>query len=203
MKYTAHLTMAVVALLVASELCHADDYYAYIERWATGTLTSGEPFDSWRIHVVIPEGDDWRASEAVAWLGSGPTWYYNWDAGFVPGDPELFLSFPDAEFATLITSPRLYPNSMTEGQLITQEVVAHEPTLFWALWADLYVDPSADYVVWQGTVVNPITAAYGTIDFYYTTALELDPQYFTFVIPEPASSLLLVLGACTLLRRRG
>lgn len=200
MRCVRHLAMLVAAILLTSEVCRADTF-AYIECWASGTLTTGEAFESWRIHVVIPEEDDWRGSEADAWLAGGPTWYYNWDAGFVPEDPDVFLSFPDAEFATFVTSPHLYPNSTNEGELVRAEAL-HDPTHLFEGWVDLYIDPPGDYVVFQGTVLNPVAGPYGTIDFWYGTALEPDAHAYTFVIPEPTTGALLALGACTLLRRQ-
>ena len=170
-----------------------------IERWATGTLTTGDPFESWRIHVVVPEGDDWIASELQGWLTGGPTWYRNLDAGRIP-DPNLFSIYPDAEFSTYSTSPHLYPNSDLLGELYEVPAV-FEPTHIFLGWADGYFDTDGDYVVFQGTVINPVTDIYGSIEFAYNTLL--DPvQYYTFVIPEPSCGALLALGVCCLARRR-
>ena len=153
---------------------------------------------------MIPDGDDWRASGIDAWLTGGPTWYYNWEAGGHPPDPDLFDTYPDAEFATYYTSPHFYPNSpLADSDLIFTPDGVYDPTyLHVSSWGDHYDDGAGDYVVWQGTVANPIAGAYGSIEFFHTTALQLDPHYYTFVIPEPATSMLLVLGACTLLRRQ-
>jgi hypothetical protein len=199
MTYTKRL-IAVMGTLAASAACHGDSL-AYIERWATGTLTTGEPFESWRIHVVVPDGDDWLASGIDGWLWDGPTWYYNYDAGLIP-DPDVFHIYPDAEFATYFTTPRNYPNSDVGGAMGLTADGVHEPTfLHLSAWWDDTFDTNGDYVVWQGTVLNPIPEVYGSIQFVYQTWLE-PPQWHTFVIPEPASAALLALGAGTLLRRR-
>ena len=67
---------------------------------------------------------------------------------------------------------------------------------------DQYPKVYGDYVVWQGTVLNPIPADYAYIQFDYVTWLEQYSHWQTFVIPEPASAVLLALGAGVLLRRR-
>jgi hypothetical protein len=189
-----------MVVLAASGLCRADSF-AYIERWATGTLTTGEPFESWRIHVVVPDGDDWVVSSIDGWLTGGPTWYYD-PEGFPIPRPDLFGTYPDLEFVTYFTTPHLYPNSdLLGGMGMTADGVLEPTFLHLGGWFDRTFDTDGDYVVWQGTVLNPIAEAYGSIEFAYGT--ELDPlRSYTFVIPEPGSALLLALGAALLLRRR-
>ncbi len=200
----AFSTMAV-ALSVASVWrgnlpCHADSF-AYIERWATGTLTTGEPFESWRIHVVVPDGDDWIVSGIDGWLTGGPTWYYNHDAGAIPNP--RFFTVPDGEFGTYWTSPHSYPNSDLFYGIGCTLDLALEPTfVHLGGWWDQTFDTNGDYVVWQGTVLNPIPEIYGSIEFSYRTWLELYDHYVTFVIPEPTTAALLALGTLPLLRRR-
>jgi hypothetical protein len=196
MRYIKGAIVLVIATSAVA-LCRADSF-AYIERWASGTLTTGEPFESWRIHVVIPDGDDWQASELTAQLTGGPTWYYNFNAGYIP-DPDLFPTYPDAEFTTHLTSPHLYPNSDLEGEIVETPPI-YLPEHIFITWADLYFDTDDDYVVFQGTVLNPIGGAYGTLDFHYSTLY--DDEFSTFVIPEPATVTLLALCAYHLLRRR-
>jgi len=58
-----------------------------------------------------------------------------------------------------------------------------------------------DYVVFQGTVLNPIAGHYGTIHFSYFTLLPPYGHYYAFVMPEPASGILLALGLWSLKRR--
>jgi len=191
---------SVYAPATGGALCRADSY-AYIERWASGTLTTGDPFESWRIHVVIPDGDDWTGSAIDGWLTGGPTWYYDPVAGLMPC-PDLFEIYPDAEFATYFTTPFLHPNSDVGGSIITSADGVFEPTfLHLGAWAADALAGSGDYVLFQGTVLNPIPDIYGSIEFAYGTLLE-PPHYYTFVIPEPASGVLLALCAWSLLRRR-
>jgi hypothetical protein len=199
MKYMKHLTV-IVAALAASALCHASSS-AYIERWATGTLTTGEPFESWRIHVVVPDGDDWLMSAIDGWLWDGPTWYYNHDAGVIPNPS--FFTVPDGEFATYWTSPHSYPNSdLLYGVSWTMDLMLEPTFVHLGGWWDDTFDTNGDYVVWQGTVLNPIPDIYGSIQFVYVTWLEQYSHWQTFVMPEPATAALLALGACALVRRR-
>jgi hypothetical protein len=201
----AGLSVLVVAVSVASAwrgsaLCRADSF-AYIERWATGTLTTGEEFESWRIHVVVPDGDDWVVSGIDGWLWDGPTWYYNHAAGVIPNPS--FFTVPDGEFGTYWTSPHFYPNSDLWGGLSGTMDLVLEPTfVHLGGWFDQTFDTNGDYVVWQGTVLNPTPEVYGSIEFGYATVLEAYPHWHTFVIPEPATAVLLALGAWALLRRR-
>jgi len=198
MRYIKDGIVLVIATSAAA-LCRADSF-AYIDLWATGTLTTGEDFESWRIHVVVPDGDDWVGSAIDGWLTSGPTWYYDPAAGFI-ARPDLFDVYPDAEFGTYFTVPEFYPNSDLWGGFGMSADGVFEPTyLHLGAWGGALVG-SGDYVVFQGTVVNPIPDIYGTIEFAYDTLLE-PPQYYTFVIPEPATGALLALCACCLLRRR-
>jgi hypothetical protein len=198
MRCVKHLAVAMV-VLTASALCRADSF-AYIERWATGTLTTGEDFESWRVHVVVPDADDWVLSGIDGWLWSGPTWYYNDDAGVIPNP--RFLTVPDGEVGTYWTSPHSYPNSGLWGGVSCTFDLALEPTfVHLSTWWDETFDTNGDYVVWQGSVLDPIPEVYGSIEFAYGTLLEPEPHWYTFVIPEPASALLLALGAGLLLRR--
>jgi hypothetical protein len=177
------------------------DSFAYIERWATGTLTTGEPFESWRIHVVVPDGDDWVTSSIDGWLTGGPTWYYNFEAGLVP-NPHFF-TVPDGEFGTYWTSPHDYPNSDDWGNVYKTMDGVYEPTfVHLGGWWDYTSDTDGDYVVWQGTVLNPNPQAYGSVEFAYGTELEPPAHWYTFEIPEPATAVPLALGAALLLRRR-
>ena len=186
-----HLGVIVVAL-AGGALCRADTF-AYIERWASGTLTTAEPFESWRIHVVVPDGDYWKASELEGWLSGGPTWYYNWDAGFIP-DPNLFPTYPDTEFTTYCTAPDLYPNSdLIDGEFLWDGYGDETWNCFF--WVGGSPDTDGDRVVFQATVLNPIPDHYGTIEFNYVTDLEPFGHPYTFLIPEPASGVLLALVA--------
>jgi hypothetical protein len=200
MRHLEYLTAVVVGTL-GSALCPADSF-AYIERWASGTLTTGEPFESWRVHVVVPDGDDWIASGIDGWLTGGPTWYYD-PVGSVIPRPDLFDTYPDAEFATYFTSPHFYPNSNLWGGVSMTMDGVYEPTfIHLGGWCDDTFDTNGDYVVWQGTVLNPIPEIHGSIEFVYVTWLDQYVHWYTFVIPEPATAVLLALGAAISLRRR-
>lgn len=188
-------------ILAASAALGRAEPYAYIERWATGTLTTGEEFESWRIHVVVPDGDDWVASSIDGWLTGGPTWYED-PTGVTPR-PDLFPEYPDAEFATYWTTPHLYPNSdLVDGVGMTADLVLEPTYLDLGGWFDTTFDTDGDYVVWQGTVLNPVADTYGTIEFAYATHPEPFVEYLTFLIPEPGSGLLLLAPGACLLRRR-
>ena len=71
MRYIKHFAV-IIAAIPATALCRADSF-AYIERWASGPLTTNVTFESWRIHVVVPDGDDWLASGIDGWTTGGPT----------------------------------------------------------------------------------------------------------------------------------
>jgi hypothetical protein len=194
-----HLTVVVV-IIAGSALCRADSF-AYIDLWASGTLTTGEPFESWRIHVVIPDGDDWIGSGIDGWLTGGSTWCYDPEAELMPR-PDLFELYPDAEFSTYFTTAHSYPNSDGVYEMWTTADGVFEATfLHQGAWGDYTFDTDGDYVVFQGTVLNPVPETYGSIQFVYDTVLE-DPYCCTFVIPEPATGVLLALSACCLARRR-
>jgi len=190
---------AVMVVLTGSALGRAESG-AYIERWASGTLTTGEDFESWRIHVVVPDGDDWGTSAIDGWLTGGATWYLEWPVGGPP-DPVLFPTHPDSEFAYYYTSPHLYPNSEELGSVTITADGRHEPTyVHLGGWSDYTFDTNGDYVVWQGTVLDPAPDVYGRIEFDYVTRQSW--AAYTFLIPEPATLGLLALGACVLRRRR-
>lgn len=61
MRYANRFTVITVAPATGA-LCHADPFVC-VERWASGTLTTGEEFESWRIHVVVPDGQSWGRSQ--------------------------------------------------------------------------------------------------------------------------------------------
>jgi hypothetical protein len=192
--------VSVYAPATGGGLCRADSF-AYIERWAGGTLTTGDPFESWRIHVVVADGDDWTGAAIDGWLTAGPTWYDDPMAELMPR-PDLFETYPDAEFATYFTTPFLHPNSDVGGNIITSaDGVFEQAFLHLGAWAGDALAGSGDYVLFQGTVLNPVPEIYGSIQFAYGTLLEPE-HYYTFVIPEPATGVLLVLVACCLPRRR-
>jgi hypothetical protein len=172
MSHINYLTVLLV-VMVGSALCRGDSF-AYI---------------------------DWIGSGIDAWLTGGPTWYYDPVAGLIPW-PDIFEIYPDAEFATYFTTPFLHPNSDVGGSIIMTGDGVFEPTfLHLGVWAGDALAGSGDYVLFQGTVLDPIPGSYGTIEFVYDTLLE-PAHYCTFVIPEPASGVLLALGAWSLLRRR-
>ena len=116
---------------------------------------------------------------------------------------DLFGTYPDLEFATYFTTPHFYPNSDLGAAVGMSADGVFQPTfVHLGGWFDDTFDTNGDYVVWQGTVLNPIPEVYGSTEFGYATVLEAYPHWQTFVIPEPATAALLVLGAGTLLRRR-
>ena len=69
-------------------------------------------------------------------------------------------------------------------------------------WFDLTFDTDGDFVVWQGTILNPIPDVYARIEFGYGTHLEPYVHDRTFLIPEPATLGLLLLCMHPLARRR-
>ena len=195
----------IVLLLVLAAASAGAQPSAYIERWATGTLTTGERFESWRIRVVAPEGDEWVSSGIDGWLTGGATWYFRYAGGAPAGppDPDLFASDPDLEFAYYYTSPELYPNTdVIDSPYMTADGIKEPTFVHLSGWWDMTWSPAGDYVVWQGTVLNPPPGAYGTIEFSYAMQSGTQEE-LTFVIPEPASAvLLLALAAAGSLPRR-
>jgi hypothetical protein len=208
--------LATAAMLAFVAAANATITASFSE-WASGTLTTGAAYTSYRIYVQLsdtppdePHGwtagpDDWTASGLDLDLSLGGGVFYQDALGANPPNPDVFPSFPDAEYDSYYTSPGDYPNTTYSGAVVGIASTADTPTQLDTDWFDTATveNPpghTAQFVIAQFTILGEHDLLGIGSDVY--AARNSGGVLFTLIIPEPGSLALLGLVGLALFRPR-